>query len=616
MDQLQKRPMLEGHDVCEMSGEDLGRREVRKSSGQRAPSRRTSTQHKMKSTILQSLLALSTASLVNAQSCISLSGSTVCPAFNQSSVSTDSGLVSSYPFLAFVSNTQQFDSRLSQYINTNYVQLKYEQILGCSNVNLSNTTDLYARYTASVVCNAIVQNSKTPCALSDDDSRPLCADSCAQQAISEQLIVSDDQTCTSPNQNAMDQIRADFTVCSLPSNSLSRDCITGASNEPDNCGFSSSLMGLCSYCSKSSPNATDSCCENSNLTQCSGVHLPTTTSMPPLFTSTASSTPTSSGAASNTAAAAANNQHAGLTGGQIAGIVVGAVIGAALILGLIIFLCLYSRRRGGSNKGSVFNSPAPARNGAAMATNPVNTAGGPQYEILPGGRIARMSALEGQSSESSPRNGAPAGAVIAGERGRTHDLSSSDEYGDSPESRNRVPLYPPPPTKRQGSISSGSMLAGGDPTSPQSGSGGEFSSPPFVASSQSEQLQAFKDYYSQDEIHPNDKVATLWAYSPRAGDEFELERGDMLKVVGIWDDGWATGVRIREKAEDWDDKRQVLRDSGVSNGSRIRDSSPPPTGEIKAFPLVCVCLPEHWRKTIEGDVSTETDSSPRPPTAP
>jgi hypothetical protein len=134
------------------------------------------------------------------------------------------------------------------------------------------------------------------------------------------------------------------------------------------------------------------------------------------------------------------------------------------------------------------------------------------------------------------------------------------------------------------------------------------SSPPGVASQQSEQLTSFKDYYSQDDIHPGDKVATLWAYQPRAGDEFELQRGDMLKVVGIWDDGWATGVLIDEKADEWDSKRAAQRDSGVSNTSGRRDESPATGGEIKAFPLVCVCIPDHWRKTIEGDGSTETGS--------
>jgi hypothetical protein len=110
-------------------------------------------------------------------------------------------------------------------------------------------------------------------------------------------------------------------------------------------------------------------------------------------------------------------------------------------------------------------------------------------------------------------------------------------------------------------------------------------------------------------------VATLWAYQARAGDEFELERGDMLKVVGIWDDGWATGVRLSENAEQWEARKMEQRDSGVSNGTKR--SQMDSNGDIKAFPLVCVCLPEHWRKTIEGD-STEgyEGGGDRPPPSP
>ena len=55
---------------------------------------------------------------------------------------------------------------------------RYQRLLGCGNVNLTNTTNLYARYTTSVICNAIVQNSIRPCGLSSADSAPLCAESC------------------------------------------------------------------------------------------------------------------------------------------------------------------------------------------------------------------------------------------------------------------------------------------------------------------------------------------------------------------------------------------------------------------------------------------------------
>lgn len=245
-----------------------------------------------------------------------------------------------------------------------------------------------------------------------------------------------------------------------------------------------------------------------------------------------------------------------------------------------------------------------------MAYNPVAASTTPEgYEVLPGGRIARMSALEGHTESSPPRNvAAVTPASNTAGRSRRHE-SSSDEY--SPVSNNQGGVLRPPPTaRRTGSLSSGSALGFDEPQSPHSGSGGDMSSPQGIAASQqSEQLPFFKDYYSSDEIHPGDKVATLWAYQPRAGDEFALERGDMLKVVGIWDDGWATGVLIDENAEDWDAKRNAQRDSGVSNTSGRRDDSPNVSGEIKAFPLVCVCLPDHWRKTIEGDGSTETAST-------
>ena len=58
---------------------------------------------------------------------------------------------------------------------------RYEDILGCSKVNLTNTTNLYARYTTTVLCNAIVQSSKQSCGLSDEAATPLCADACVRE---------------------------------------------------------------------------------------------------------------------------------------------------------------------------------------------------------------------------------------------------------------------------------------------------------------------------------------------------------------------------------------------------------------------------------------------------
>lgn len=92
------------------------------------------------------LSALATLPGAMAQSCISLSGSTQCPAFPSASISTGpdvAGLLSvpsatipshlvtaadhcrlHSPFLQFVSNTQSFDQQLSAHVATSYVQQK------------------------------------------------------------------------------------------------------------------------------------------------------------------------------------------------------------------------------------------------------------------------------------------------------------------------------------------------------------------------------------------------------------------------------------------------------------------------------------------------------------
>ncbi|KAI2464522.1 hypothetical protein F4781DRAFT_68100 [Annulohypoxylon bovei var. microspora] len=571
---------------------------------------------------LVSILAAAPGSM--ADSCIPLTDSTACPAFQASSVSTSSYLIGLFPFLQYVSDRASFDKQLSQYVQTDYVQKQYQTLLGCGNIDLVNTTDLYARFTTSVICNAIIQNSIKPCSLSDQASRPLCADSCAHYAESEAYLAADTSLCPSSSTGRQDQIRADFVNCALPADSLSSSsCIQGITNEPDNCGYGGSTIGLCSYCASGGINSTDTCCYNSNIeSQCADVVLPSITTTMTFSTPTASATSTASSTATPVAGGSSGNK--GLSGGAIAGVVIGSVAGLALLAFLILMCIRLARRRRGSQKGSIFNQPSPSRKGPQTGQIPAPAVAPQGYEILPGGRIARMSALEGHTGESPSRHGdsrlgASTGAAAAGaaagymagrRRGGGGDHSSSDSFGESPASEPRAAILRPPPMniRRNGSLSSSSVLAGEDPQSP--GSAGGMSSPPGVNSQQSEQLPFFKDYYSQDDIHPGERVAVLWAYQPRAADEFALERGDMLKVVGIWDDGWATGVMLDERADEWEARRQAQRDSGVSHTSgRLRDTSPPVSGEIKAFPLVCVCLPEHWRKTIEGDGSTETGSS-------
>ncbi|EME78431.1 uncharacterized protein MYCFIDRAFT_97502, partial [Pseudocercospora fijiensis CIRAD86] len=521
-----------------------------------------------------------------AQTCVSLANSSACPAFSAASISTDTNLTALFPFLQNVSDTASFDAGIQHYIAADFTQLRYQQLIGCSNVNLDNTTAFYARYTTSVLCNAIVQNSIDPCALTDNATRPLCADSCAEYAQSEQEITASN-ICGTAGKNALTQIRADFTNCALPASSITGSCIEAVENQADNCGFTDNLSGLCSYCAASSPNATDSCCLFSNTTErCDGVKLPIVASASLLqpVTITASATATAAPTAGG-ATQSSGSHHDGLSGGQIAGIVVGSILGALLLLAAIIAGCLLLRRhRDSSPATSVFNQPSTARS-PQMAFHDGTRDGQERagLAVLPGGRVARMSALEDSSASDHH---------LPYAMGYTKDTSLDD-----------VPEQLAPPPKRSASLSSGSQLAigaaGVADTSPSSGA--DYTSP--ESHGQSEQLNFFKDYYSQDEIRPGDLVSTLWAYEPRAADEFQLERGDMIKVLGIWDDGWATGVRVRQRADDWRPEDKVARDSGLSEAPPQDHTD---EGEVKAFPLVCICLPQHWKKTIEGDSTDGT----------
>lgn len=58
------------------------------------------------------------------------------------------------------------------------------------------------------------------------------------------MIVSNDDTCHNPRQDAIGIIRSDFTICSNPADSLDNSCIRGNDNEKDNCGFGYLYAGL------------------------------------------------------------------------------------------------------------------------------------------------------------------------------------------------------------------------------------------------------------------------------------------------------------------------------------------------------------------------------------
>ncbi|CRK17718.1 hypothetical protein BN1708_003000, partial [Verticillium longisporum] len=208
---------------------------------------RSSRDTRSQSTTTGILLSLLSAPLVvsaqgNGQ-CVSLQGSKMCPAFQSASVATTGFVADIFPFLPFVSSRETFDQQMGSYIRTTYVQQKFAQNFGCGNIDLRNTNELYPRFTTSVICNAIVQNSIQACNLAGDDAPPLCADTCAFYAQSEALITSDRNLCPNPSNDLISLIRADFTNCYIPPGSLSTaNCVQGVANEPNNCGYGNSVM--------------------------------------------------------------------------------------------------------------------------------------------------------------------------------------------------------------------------------------------------------------------------------------------------------------------------------------------------------------------------------------
>jgi hypothetical protein len=128
---------------------------------------------------LFSLAVLATISnVVSAQNnatCISLKNSQTCRNFSDASISTS--LTADFPFLQFVSTVAEFDTQFMAYIKQDYAKSpptnmtlmgrkKYQDTMQCSGLNLANTSFLYSRFTTTVLCGQMIQESITPCGLS------------------------------------------------------------------------------------------------------------------------------------------------------------------------------------------------------------------------------------------------------------------------------------------------------------------------------------------------------------------------------------------------------------------------------------------------------------------
>ena len=59
---------------------------------------------------------------------------------------------------------------------------RFGLLFGCDNVttSLPNTDNYYARFTSTVLCSKLIQESRTDCSLTDETATPLCAEVCVR----------------------------------------------------------------------------------------------------------------------------------------------------------------------------------------------------------------------------------------------------------------------------------------------------------------------------------------------------------------------------------------------------------------------------------------------------
>jgi len=116
-------PQVQG-DVRTAAIAEISRQQHTASITRRRPTKRRKTSHTRACTAVCALLASSVPAAM-AQTCVSLADSTACPAFNASSISTDSALVGLFPFLSSVTDTASFDSGIQTYIANGFAQTRY-----------------------------------------------------------------------------------------------------------------------------------------------------------------------------------------------------------------------------------------------------------------------------------------------------------------------------------------------------------------------------------------------------------------------------------------------------------------------------------------------------------
>ncbi|QSL65976.1 hypothetical protein MERGE_003113 [Pneumocystis wakefieldiae] len=535
--------------------------------------------------------------------CISLSGSKSCPSFNTSSISTIAN--NTFPFLSLVTDVNEFDEQLESYIINHYTKNKYVNFYGCSMEDILDANNFYARFTKTILCASVIQESIVACNLTAADSRPVCADTCAEWTTSEAFILQ--HYCTNRTlENDLSLIRFDFAVCTSPSASFSSKCIKGKSNEPQSCGFGANILGLCQYCN-SSLNSIDTCCALSNLSSCASfnysISIPTTSSA--ISSSSLPTIPINKQEKNNTAK---------LSQKTMSFIIILSIIIIIIILSLLILLIIlsFNKRRKIRNTMSKLNSVKqhiseedPYKRNYLSLFKTENNSNTSNYNTLPVqknsdyfNRTIITSTPEKELSTNNENKQVKSykNFYNIADLNKNHKLyqntTPSSLKFDSYKSLNHHTSQ----ITENNSESINAITLKNSKSRPTSSIGQDrVAILPIVMS--------MKDYYSDHQITRNTEVIALYIYEPKMPDEMVLERGDIIHVVSVWDDGWCSGIKIG-KLDNFNTKKNTFKNNIKYQQNELT---------IKVFPLVCVCHKDSWKDAIESDISPSSTLKSAPP---
>ncbi|KTW32707.1 uncharacterized protein T551_00192 [Pneumocystis jirovecii RU7] len=564
--------------------------------------------------------------------CISLAGSKSCPSFSTSLISTT--INNTFPFLSFIENASDFDEKLESYIINNYTFNKYASYYKCPLENISNINSFYARYTKTVLCASMVQESITACNLTAANSRPVCADTCIDWTNSEAFILQ--YHCTNRAlKNDLSLIRADFTVCTSPNRSFSSDCIKGEANEPSSCGFGTNILGLCQYCNSFSQNSIDVCCIISNLSQCTTFNYSDSLSLPsyirPNFTETTLPNTTDSNSLPITPTNE-NKQRKDdterLPHRTISFIVVFSIIIILVILSLLVLLIILSCNKRRKNENIASKQSNNLNQHFIREHNLQKNSLLSFFGTANNSNLNYNTTLVEKSSDYFSRT------IIA-----TPEKDLSRTNNESKQTKSFNNLYNISNLNKNHELSQNTSLNLSSyrtlnhhesqitEINTESINTNAFkSSKSRPTSSVGEDratvlpiIMSIKDYYSDHQITRNTEVVALYMYEPKMPDEMTLERGDIIYVVSVWDDGWCSGIKIG-KMDNFNSKRNSISENSIkyledtiNNISETKTKAQTDELIIRVFPLVCVCHKDSWKDIIKSDISPSSTLKSAPP---